>query len=300
MRIFLFVTIVLLSGCFTTSHCQDNAGADSTIAYLEEDLEILEEIFSEFGQFLGPTSDLMLMLGGYFAKSPYVEQSLEHEPETLVVNLREFDCTTFVESCLAIARTIRSEDHNFQQFTSELKNIRYHKGIIDGYPSRIHYFSDWIYLNHQKQITRDVSREIGGSPFSKEINFMSTHPASYQQLSSDSSFVEIIARQEHEISSRQLYYLPKDRLAEFESDLRDGDIVGITTSVKGLDISHAGILVRKSDHVHLLHASSMHRMVILSEETLEDYLANNKSGIWMLQCTSLCKQPLIRIWYGYN
>ena len=274
----LLITIILLSGSFTTSHCQDNAGADSTIIYLEEDLEILEEIFNEFGEYLGPTSDLMLMLGGYFAKSPYVEQSLEHEPEALVVNLREFDCTTFVESCLAIARTIRSGEHNFQQFTSELKNIRYHEGIIDGYPSRIHYFSDWIHLNNQKQIIRDVSREIGGSALNKEINFMSTHPASYRQLSSDSSSVEIIARQELEISSRQMYYLPKNRLPELESDLREGDIVGITTSVKGLDISHVGILVRKSDRVHLLHASSMHRIVILSEETLEDYLANNKSA----------------------
>ena len=277
MRILLFVSIFLLSGCFTLSLCQENTGADSGIIYQEEDLEILEEIFSEFGQFPGPTSDLMLMLGGYFAKSAYVEQSLEHEPEALVVNLREFDCTTYVESCLAIARTIRSGKLNFQQFTSELKNIRYHSGIIDGYPSRIHYFSDWIYLNNQKQIVRDVSREIGGIPFSKEINFMSTHPASYRQLSSDSSFVEVIASQELEISSRQMYYLPKDRLSELESGLREGDIVGITTSIGGLDITHVGVLVSKSDRIHLLHASSRHRKVILSEETLEDYLDNSKS-----------------------
>ena len=278
MRIFLFVPIFLLAGSFAKSFGQENAWTDSTIIYLEEDREILEEIFSEFGEFQGPTSDLMLMLGGYFAKSPYVEQSLEHEPEDLVVNLREFDCTTFVESCLAIALTIRSGKHNFQKFTSELKNIRYHGGIIDGYPSRIHYFSDWIYQNTQRQYVEDISREIGGIPISKEINFMSTHPASYRQLSSDSTFVEIIARQELEISSRQMYYLPSDRLAELESGLRKGDIVGITTNIKGLDIIHAGVLVRKSGRMHLMHASSQFKKVMISADPLEDYLANNKAA----------------------
>ncbi len=55
----------------------------------------------------------MLMLGNFFEDSPYAEHSLEHEPEALVVNLREFDCTTFVESCLAISRTIRSGETQF-------------------------------------------------------------------------------------------------------------------------------------------------------------------------------------------
>jgi len=274
----LLITIVLLSGSFTKSFGQENTGTDSTKIYLEEDLEILEGIFIELVDYQGPTSDLMLMLGGYFAKSPYVEQSLEHEPEALVVNLREFDCTTFVESCLGIALTIRSGKHNFQQFTSELKNIRYRGGIIDGYPSRIHYFSDWIYQNTQRQYVDDVSREIGGIPFSKEINFMSTHPASYRQLSSDSTFVEIIARQELEFSSRQMYYLPKDRLPELESGLREGDIVGITTSIKGLDIIHVGVLIRKSGRMHLMHASSQFKKVMISADPLEDYLANNKAA----------------------
>ena len=107
---------------------------------------------------------------------------------------------------------------------------------------------------------------------------MSTHPASYRQLSSDSTFVEIIARQELEISSRQMYYLPSDRLAEIESGLRDGDIVGITTNIKGLDIIHTGVLVRKSGRMHLMHASSQFKKVMISADPLEDYLANNKAA----------------------
>lgn len=220
----------------------------------------------------------MLLLGGYFGGSPYLEHSLEHEPEELVVNLREFDCTTFVESCLAISRTIRSGNLDFQEFTSELKNIRYRKGVIDGYGSRIHYFSDWIYLNNQKQLIRDVSQEVGGIALKKEISFMSTHPASYPQLAKDPALIEIIASQEKKISLREMYYVPKGRLTELESGLRDGDIVGITTSMGGLDIIHVGVLLRKSGRMHLMHASSKYKEVIISTETLDDYLADSKSA----------------------
>ncbi len=84
--------------------------------------------------------------------------------------------------------------------------------------------------------------------------------------------------QEREISAREQYFVSIGSLPDVESGLHDGDIVGITTSIEGLDISHVGILVKKSGRIHLLHASSRFGKVILSEETLEDYLANNKSA----------------------
>lgn len=253
--------------------------AGTRVIYQDNDLKILQEIFSEFGEFKGSTADLMLLLGGSFAKSPYVEKSLEHEPEVLVVNLREFDCTTYVESCLAIARTIQSRNPGFERFVTELKKIRYRKGEVDGYASRIHYFSDWIHVNDQKGIIRDVSRELGGTAISKEINFMSTHPDSYTQLIKDEELVDIIAIQEQELSKREMLYIPKDRIREVEADLRAGDIVGITTGIKGLDIIHVGIIWKKPDgSVHLSHASSKYKRVLISTEPLEDYLAKNKSA----------------------
>lgn len=248
------------------------------VIYEEKDLQILKEVITKFSDSQASTADLVLKLGDYFLNSPYVEHSLEYEPEALVVNLREFDCTTFVESCLAISRIIRSGEPDFEQFTSQLRKIRYRKGSVDGYTSRIHYFSDWIYLNNQKQIISDISEEVGASPVTKEIHFMSTHPDSYRQLAGDPSLIETIAVQEREISTREMFYVSKDRVSAIETELKEGDIVGITTSIKGLDIIHTGILVRKSGRIHLLHASSRYKRVLISEETLEDYLRNNKSA----------------------
>ena len=248
------------------------------VVYLEKDKLIFEKILQQFStQKNKPIADLMVQVGAFFKETPYVAHTLEIVPEQLVVNLRELDCTTFAESVLAIARTIKSKTPSFEQFAHELQNIRYRNGKIDGYTSRIHYFSDWIFENNKRNFIKDVSEEIAKIPYPLKVNFMSTHPASYIQLK-DSMFIPVIAKQEKEISARQMFYIPEEKLAEFEHLLMVGDIVGITTNVKGLDISHVAILQRVAGSVHILHASSTAKKVILSEETLEEYLKSSKSA----------------------
>jgi len=249
------------------------------IIYQPEDKEILEQVLEMFSEETKtPTPVLMVKIGTYFTGTPYVAHTLETEPEQLVVNLRGMDCTTFAENCLAIAKTIQSENLTFEQFADELKNVRYRNGKIDGYPSRLHYFSDWIFSNEQKKLVKDVSKKIAATPYDKEVDFMSTHPDSYDQLNDSAELVKRIAEQEKDINSRQLFYIPENKIAEVEDQLMQGDIVGITTSVEGLDISHVGILVRKAGRIHLMHASSLAEEVVVSEETLEEYLLNSKSA----------------------
>ena len=249
------------------------------ITYQLKDKEILEqvlELYSEDKE--ATTSALMLKVGSFFQETPYVAHTLEKEKEQLVVNLREMDCTTFAENCLAISRTIKSEKQTFEQFAAELQLIRYRDGTIDGYPSRLHYFCDWIFNNQQKNLIKDMSEDIAQTPFPKQINFMSTHPDSYMQLKESAHLVDLIAAQEKQISARKMFFVPETSIAEIESKLMDGDIVGITTSIEGIAIQHVGILIRKEGHIHLMHASSKAEKVVVSEITLEEYLLNNKSA----------------------
>ena len=106
---------------------------------------------------------------------------------------------------------------------------------------------------------------------------MSQHPEDYPALKTKPDFVKEIALQENEISARSSWYIPKSRLFEFEHLLRDGDIIGITTNIPGMDISHVIIAMHKNGRVHLLNASSKHKKVVISDETLEQYLNNYKS-----------------------
>ena len=80
------------------------------------------------------------------------------------------------------------------------------------------------------------------------------------------------------ISERMAWYIPKKNLREYENKLKDGDIVAITTHIDGLDVMHVGFVVWINNRVRLLHASSREEKVIISEETLEDYLQSNKSA----------------------
>ncbi len=279
MRSFLItITILcLLFGC--SSATKKNSNPVEKISYQPKDKEILEQVLGILkSETYSSIEVLMVKVGTFFLETPYAEHTLELEPEQLVVNLREMDCTTFAENCLAIARTLKSKNPGFERFAQELRNIRYRNGVIDGYPSRLHYFSDWIYNNAQKKLVADVSQEIGNTPYPLNVNFMSTHSDSYKQLTDSTGFIPLIAQQEKEISARKMYYIPEDKIATIEKQLTDGDIAGITTNVNGLDIQHVAILIHKGGRIHLLHASSAAGKVVISDETLEDYLKNSKSA----------------------
>ena len=273
-HILLFLIILLSCSSKTKTVTETSVKA----VYHQKDKEIFERILHQFSADKdASTAELIIKVGSFFIDTPYVAHTLEKEPEQLIVNLRELDCTTFAESVLAISRAIKSEKPSFETFAKELQNIRYRDGIIDGYPSRIHYFSDWIFENNKLGLIKDISTEIANIPYSLQVNFMSTHPESYVQLK-DSTLIPVIANMEQEISKREMYYIPEERIAEFENSLQDGDIAGITTSIKGMDISHVVILQRVAGRIHILHASQTANKVILSDETLEEYLKNSKSA----------------------
>lgn len=276
----LILILILFHSCLNIEAKNNN------ISFKQNDREMLEKIFQLYSaeKNLG-TGELMVKIGNYFSGIPYVAHTLETTPEQLVINIREFDCTTFAENCLAIARTIKSENPGFEKFCNELQNIRYHNGKINGYTSRIHYFSDWIYENSRRKVVKDISKEIANTIYPLQVNFMSTHPGSYIQLKNDSTLIPVIAAREKEISNHEIFYIPEEKIAEVEKYFNNGDIAGITTGIKGLDIMHVVILKRVNNRIHILHASTTANKVILSEETLEDYLRNSKlaTGIMVVR-----------------
>ena len=275
---FLFLLFLpVIFACNTiTKKASDDQDNQLKIISTPEDEEILKTFIDLFsGQEDASTSDIMIKAGTFLLNTPYVEHTLEYEPELLIINLRELDCTTFVENCLALTRTLKAKKHDFEQFAKELMNIRYRDGKIDGYASRLHYFSDWIFVNTKKNLVSDVAKEIAETPLILKINYMSVHPESYRQMH-DSTLISVIAEQEREISARKMYYIPKTKLAEIEDKLIDGDIIAITTETEGLDVLHTALLIRKNGIIHILHASSVAGKVIIAEETLENYLMNNK------------------------
>jgi hypothetical protein len=221
----------------------------------------------------------------FFLGVPYVGKTLEYEPERLIVNLREMDCMTFVENVLALAEASASGTPSWQTYLEKLQQIRYRDGKIEDYTSRLHYTSDWIYENEKKGLIADITKEIGGVPLAMDVSFVSTHPESYMQLQSHPEYIAVMAKKEKEINSRQYYYIPKEEIDKREAQIRTGDIVCFVTSIKGLDISHVGIVHKEGDKMTFIHASSGKKRVIINEESLQDYVLEIKKskGIMVLR-----------------
>jgi hypothetical protein len=279
LTLFLAVLLAACGNAGKKAEAVDVAEPAEPVQMQDQDRMKLDQVFETLGDDVNMTvSQLVSGTGLMFLGTPYVAHTLETEPEQLVINLSELDCTTFAENCLALARTIHSGEETDSRFAAELKQIRYREGILDGYPSRLHYFCDWIYDNAKKGLVRDCSQELGGIRLDKETNFMSTHPESYAQLENDSTLVEAIRRQEAVISARDLYYIPEEQVEEAEGGLQEGDIAGITTSIEGIAIMHVVILVRRDGRIHLLHASSAAGQVVVSDETLSDYLRKSEKA----------------------
>ncbi len=223
----------------------------------------------------GPQSmaDMMIAAGRSFLGAPYAANTLETSGEEhLVVNLREVDCVTFVENTLALARCAKFTLNSPEAFNSQLQSIRYRGGVINGYPSRLHYFSDWIADNEAKNIVKDISRDLGGVKMDKTIYFMSTHRSAYKQLADDDVLKEI-ALQEGRINARERWFLPKEKLAAAEKGIRDGDIIAITTRIAGLDVSHTGLAMRdEKDILRFLHAPITGEVVQISKRSMVEHV----------------------------
>ena len=221
---------------------------------------------------------VVISIGKTFLGTPYVEKTLEiGEKETLVINLRGLDCTTFVENVLAFSFLLKENKGTFEAFTTKLKTIRYRNGFLNGYSSRLHYFTDWIRNNNEKGLVRDITSDLGGVEVHKPINFMGTHRDLYPFLANDDNFNTIL-EVESELAKETLCILPQDEIKAAEDKLENGDIIALATSIKGLDVTHTGFAIKMPDgRIHLLHAS-ISGEVKITQEPLVDYLKKIKSN----------------------
>ncbi|MQA92867.1 MAG: DUF1460 domain-containing protein [Gemmatimonas sp.] len=257
---------------------------------LQADREIFEatmERARQEGLASLPIGERIATLGKWFVGADYVPGTLEVTPEHLVVNLREFDCVTYVESMLAMARLLDRPTQTFEAFQDELRAIRYRGGVLDGYVSRLHYFSDWILDNERLGILDDVTRELGGIPLDEPIDFMTTHRESYPALQSP-EFLERIREHEVALSEQPIYYIPEARVAEIAPHIQDGDIIAATSSVSGLDVAHTGIAVRIHGALHLMHAPLVGKSVEISELPLAERILgiDGQDGIMVARAVS--------------
>ncbi|HEX9895194.1 MAG TPA: N-acetylmuramoyl-L-alanine amidase-like domain-containing protein [Gemmatimonadales bacterium] len=218
-------------------------------------------------------------LGETFVGTTYRPATLEVPgPERLVVNLRQLDCVTFIENVLALTRFIRQDGGALladrpaarARYEKYLRELRYRNGVIDGYASRLHYFSEWLAHQEQHGVLRLLARELGGRLDREPIDFMSTHAAAYRQLSDPDVRAAIVDIEARLNRGEGRWYIVEGQIAALAGRIQDGDLIAATSTVAGLDVAHTGLALWRAGRLHLLHAPLVGKSVEISELPLAD------------------------------
>ena len=252
------------------------------VEYTKEDSTLVVKLLKEAVTQRGKESPVFYF-GKKFLGLPYVAHTLElGDKEHLIVNLHGLDCTTFVETVVALSLCDQQDRRTFDAFCQNLTRIRFRNGQMTDYTSRLHYFTWWAEDNIRLGIVDEVCPK--SSPWGAftaiqtiHIDYMSAHPTLYKQLKNHPEFVPTIKQYEQATNGKQFRYIPKKNLSWGQDTalgiVKDGDIVAMLTDSDGLDTRHIGIAFWQDGKLHLLHASSLYKKVLMSKETFFEYEA---------------------------
>ena len=268
MKRLLLIGLILWSTCSVFADEQDRASIEK---WLQEAVSLSKDSCRTL----------------HFAKKmlgvPYVAGTLDgNEEEQLVVLVDSLDCTTFVETVLAFCIADKRGERDYEGFKKALTQIRYRDGILNGYTSRLHYFSDWICNNEQMGFVKECTSETACSlPKELWLDFMTTHVDSYLPMKKNSELVKEMASHEKNWQGTVVSYIPKEKLNLPPEGLKikDGDVLALVTNIKGLDVVHVGFAFWKDNQLHLLHASSSAKKVIEDPKTQYESSKNTKAHI---------------------
>jgi hypothetical protein len=173
-----------------------------------------------------------------------------------------------------MARTPNLNSSNLKQAVTY---TRYWHGKVNGYLSRLHYTSDWIFDNSQKKVVKDISKDLPGAElFTKKVGFMSAFPGNYAALTTSPNLLPALKQMEVKSNLREKWFVPLKSLVYAERRLKTGDIIALCGGVEGIDCTHVGLIIVEANIPHFVHASSKKKKVIF-DRRLSEYLSGSKN-----------------------
>ncbi|HEY2523833.1 MAG TPA: N-acetylmuramoyl-L-alanine amidase-like domain-containing protein, partial [Candidatus Binataceae bacterium] len=186
--------------------------------------------------------------------------------EVFTASLDAFDCVTFIETVLALARASK-----ICEFSEALRRIRYVRGRIE-WAWRNHYMTDWIRNNIREGLIRPIA--MPAVPTIGRERVLNVLPG-------------LAARR------MRLECVPKVAVARAAKYLRSGDLMFFASTRKNLDVFHAGIVVRDGARPRMRHASRSQGGVV--EQELAEFLqANRMAGVIVMRPREAARRVAVR------
>jgi len=192
----------------------------------------------------------MEVLSRAFIGHPYTPNPLigsAENAEVFTATLDGFDCVTYIETVLALARASTADD-----FVDGLRKIRYDRGRI-GWKWRNHYMTGWIRNNLRERIIAPVRAR--GVPIVSRDRILNVVPG----LDAQRVRIKCVA---------------KPAVSRLAASLQTGDLIFFVSTRMNLDVFHAGIVVRENDRLLIRHASRSKGGVV--EQELSEFLKENR------------------------
>ncbi|MGH8045913.1 MAG: N-acetylmuramoyl-L-alanine amidase-like domain-containing protein [Chthoniobacterales bacterium] len=236
-----------------------------------------------------PIGERTARVGMALLGTPYVNYTLEIDDhiEAASVNLNGVDCWTFYEISLAFARMIKQKPVGAtpQDLLNYVEIERYRGGKCTGsYLSRMHFLEEVFYDNSRRGLSTNPTQSLGGVRIKRNITEMTSAWRSYRYLVHNRGLLPGMAVIQQRVSVLPIYYIPSSRVAATEKYLRNGDVIAIVSADKTGYTSHVGMVVKRADGMHFMHATSNRsrgRKVIL-DDRISQYLKRSSDHIGII------------------
>jgi hypothetical protein len=204
--------------------------------------------------FMGERIDVVsrALLGRPYAAYPLIGGP--REPERFVVRDDAFDCVTFCETVLAVARSF-----SFGDFAVQLRKIRYRDGEI-AWTARNHYFADWSLNNIANGVCRAVVLP-DTVIVEKTLSYMRGLPVERVALTS----------------------IPVTSVLAHAERLATGDIAGFLSRRSGIDYFHTGFIVLARDGEPWLRHAARSRGRVLDQHLARFVVENGVRRMSLLR-----------------
>jgi hypothetical protein len=230
------------------------------------------------------------LVGAPYASSPLGEESGPDQDPRLRYDA--FDCTTFVETAIALALVDDVDD-----VRAVLDRIRY-RGETPSFQTRRHFpESEWIPDLIAAGVLEDITRQIAGDETvveKKTIDRASWAVRKNQMLSE-------LAETRIPYGTHVLEGWPLKRAQAGHARIPPGTVISVMRQdvrVMPVRVSHQGLVIEKNGVLYMRHAADkVHHKVV--DEKLDDYLARlSRSTKWPVTSIHLARvtrpsRPLI-------
>ena len=182
-----------------------------------------------------------------FPYKPFPLIGSADSPEVFAASLDGFDCVTYIETVLALARGVSVDG-----FITWLRKIRYEQGCVE-WKRRNHYMTGWMRNNLRDGTICHISAStVPTVTRERVLNVLPGLPARRTTIK----------------------LVPKSALARLARGLCNGELIFVASARKNLDVFHAGIIVRSGNRLLIRHASRSQGGVV--EQELSDFARKNR------------------------